>query len=599
MYSHTQQVIQNSLKKINFNPQGDKPMKKNAALVIVLKCITCLLVPAINGTAAIPLIVNHQGRISVNDTAFEGIGAFRFALVDSASGLNLWTNDGSGIGTSQPPVAPVSLVVSEGVYNVGLGNTSVPGMAALASDTFNTAGVVLRIWFDDGVNGSQYLTPDQALNSTAYAFHALKAEDADTVDGVHGSELQDAIEAHAENTTAHVNIELDAARIITGTVDLARLPQGPGSGLNADLLDGQHAGAFVSAGADNWVNTNGDTMTGRLIINAAISSPLIEATNETNTAIQGETDGISGNAIRGLSNGIQGKGIYGEATSITNHINYGGYFIAKGYQARGVYGQASSAETYTKYGGYFSASGGNGVGCRGEADGSNGKGVYGYATNEGTEETNYGGYFIAKGGEGYGVYSSGKKYGVYSLGATGGYDFYAAGGGTNYGPFTGGHEVRIAPDSPPLSPGMVVSVTGAVTMRSDEMGAPSLSSNMPEITASTTPNDPAVFGVFVTESRLNEEHWYKAKADDRFGVVNALGEGRVWVCDANGPVRVGDYITTSAVPGYAQRQDDDLLHNYTLGKVIEAVNWDTVPESIPSGDGTYKVYLIAVVYTSG
>lgn len=146
---------------------------------------------------------------------------------------------------------------------------------------------------------------------------------------------------------------------------------------------------------------------------------------------------------------------------------------------------------------------------------------------------------------------------------------------------------------------MVVSVTGAVSMRNDENGNPSLSSTMPEITISATPNDPAVFGVFVSESRLPEEHWYSAKENDHFGIVNALGEGRAWVCTVNGPVRVGDYITTSAVPGYAQRQDDDLLHNYTLGKVTESVDWDAITETISLDGQTYAVYLIAVVYTSG
>jgi hypothetical protein len=35
---------------------------------------------------------------------------------------------------------------------------------------------------------------------------------------------------------------------------------------NADTVDGQHASAFMAAGADNWVNTSGDTMTGALTI---------------------------------------------------------------------------------------------------------------------------------------------------------------------------------------------------------------------------------------------------------------------------------------------------------------------------------------------
>jgi hypothetical protein len=40
-----------------------------------------------------------------------------------------------------------------------------------------------------------------------------------------------------------------------------------GTGVDADLLDGQHATAFMTTGTDNWVNTTGDTMTGALTIN--------------------------------------------------------------------------------------------------------------------------------------------------------------------------------------------------------------------------------------------------------------------------------------------------------------------------------------------
>ncbi len=562
-------------------------------LLTLVLCAIGVMAPVSDASAAIPLVINHQGRITVGDTPFDGVGTFRFALVDSGSGTNLWTNDGSMLGTSQPPTAALSLVVASGVYNVGLGDTSAPGMSALPSSAFDAAQVSLRIWFDDGVNGSQYLTPDQPIHSAAYAFLALTAEEADTLDGAEAANLEEsaeitaAVSAHGEDTAAHGNIELDAARIVSGSLDIARVPQGPGSGLDADTLDGQQAASFMSAGVDNWVNTNGDTMTGRLIINAAIAAPLIEVTNTSTTAVQGTTDYLHGNGIAGYSNGAQGKGVYGESTSETNNINYGGYFRARGHQARGVYGVAEYEGTMTKYGGSFVAKGGNGVGCRGEADGENGKGVYGYATNE-DDVTNYGGYFIAKGLSGRGCYASGYEY-----------DYYAGGTGANYGPFTGAHEARIASRSATLQPGMVVSVTGTTLLRKDEKGNPSLSSTLPEIVASATPNDPAVFGVYVKKAALEADHWYAAKAGEEFAVVNALGEGRVWVCDANGPVQVGDYITTSAVPGYAQRQDDDLLHSYTLAKVIESVDWDAVTETVTADGKTCKVYLIAVVYTSG
>jgi len=41
----------------------------------------------------------------------------------------------------------------------------------------------------------------------------------------------------------------------------------------------------------------------------------------------------------------------------------------------------------------------------------------------------------------------------------------------------------------------------------------------------------------------------------------------MWVTDTNGPLESGDYITTSNVAGYGQKQDDDILHNYTVAKI--------------------------------
>jgi hypothetical protein len=49
--------------------------------------------------------------------------------------------------------------------------------------------------------------------------------------------------------------------------------------------------------------------------------------------------------------------------------------------------------------------------------------------------------------------------------------------------------------------------------------------------------------------------------------VNSLGEGALWVVNTGGPLESGDYVTTSNVAGYGQRQDDDVLHNYTVAKI--------------------------------
>lgn len=53
---------------------------------------------------------------------------------------------------------------------------------------------------------------------------------------------------------------------------------------------------------------------------------------------------------------------------------------------------------------------------------------------------------------------------------------------------------------------------------------------------------------------------------DKIGYVSAGGEGQVWVCNINGTIEAGDYITSSVIPGIGMKQDDDLRHNYSIFK---------------------------------
>lgn len=207
---------------------------------------------------------------------------------------------------------------------------------------------------------------------------------------------------------------------------------------------------------------------------------------------------------------------------------------------------------------------------------------------------------------GVGVYNSGGvglegnseiSIGMKGSGQT--YDFYAGGPGTNYGPFTGAHEVKLGAAFPQeVSPGMIVSVTGETQVRTDEEHI-TFSSTLLTVELAAKPNDVAVLGVIIAESPLPEDHWYKSGDGERFGIVNALGEGRVWVTNLNGDIQAGDYTTTSALAGYGQKQADDLLHSYTLGKATESVDWSKVTDTVTFNGQTLKAYPIAVVYTSG
>ena len=57
--------------------------------------------------------------------------------------------------------------------------------------------------------------------------------------------------------------------------------------------------------------------------------------------------------------------------------------------------------------------------------------------------------------------------------------------------------------------------------------------------------------------------------------INSLGEGAIWVCNENGNLDNGDYVCTSSYPGYGMKQDDDILHNYTVAKVTQNVNFSS------------------------
>ena len=129
---------------------------------------------------AVPQLINFQGRVQVEGVDFSGLGAFRFALVDEGGSTTYWSNDGSSTAGSQPASA-VSVTVTSGLYSVLLGNATIPNMSLVPASVFANDDVFLRIWFDDGSNGSQLLTPDQRIAAVGYAMMAANAASAETV----------------------------------------------------------------------------------------------------------------------------------------------------------------------------------------------------------------------------------------------------------------------------------------------------------------------------------------------------------------------------------------------------------------------------------
>ena len=184
--------------------------------------------------ADIPLMINHQGLVKVDGFPFDGTGYFRFAIVDPDTGNNVWTNDGTKLVTSQAPTSSVNLPVVKGSYNVRLGDVSISNMTAIPSTVFDDDNVVLRVWFSDGTHGTEQLEPDQVITSAGYAYHAAKADDADTLGGQDASALVDVPSGFCvlgDSPTPPAGYTYTGLRVQTVSRWLARQPMPTGRGV--------------------------------------------------------------------------------------------------------------------------------------------------------------------------------------------------------------------------------------------------------------------------------------------------------------------------------------------------------------------------------
>ena len=91
--------------------------------------------------------------------------------------------------------------------------------------------------------------------------------------------------------------------------------------------------------------------------------------------------------------------------------------------------------------------------------------------------------------------------------------------------------------------------------------------------AANIETEPTITTPTITKAeRLNPI--YQTIVDNhKFVYVNSIGEGLINVCGENGDIEIGDYITTSSIPGKGMKQSDDLMHNYTVAKARENVTF--------------------------
>jgi hypothetical protein len=122
-----------------------------------------------------PTVVAYQGEVRVSGTPYTGNGYFKFAVVNAAGSTSYWSNDGTSA-SGGAPTAAVQLAVSDGVFSVLLGDTTLGGMTqAMTAGVFSQPNRYLRVWFSTGASGTySQLTPDTRIASVPYALQAQK-----------------------------------------------------------------------------------------------------------------------------------------------------------------------------------------------------------------------------------------------------------------------------------------------------------------------------------------------------------------------------------------------------------------------------------------
>jgi len=111
-----------------------------------------------------PAIINFQGQLRENSVPVSGNRTMHFRILDVSSNV-IWQSNAS-------LANQVTVAVSNGIYTVGLGDTSLTNMAALNnSDLDQNKKLFLRVRV-----GTEDLSPDILLSAVPFAYIAKQAE---------------------------------------------------------------------------------------------------------------------------------------------------------------------------------------------------------------------------------------------------------------------------------------------------------------------------------------------------------------------------------------------------------------------------------------
>jgi hypothetical protein len=144
--------------------------------------------------------------------------------------------------------------------------------------------------------------------------------------------------------------------------------------------------------------------------------------------------------------------------------------------------------------------------------------------------------------------------------------------------FTGQHRCLMNDNKVNTYIGLIVSTTNNF-INLDNSITSTINESLPYCVITNTDNDKKVFGVISDKEDTETVRSFasgnfvsniiKQNPNEQRIYINSLGEGAIWVCNKNGTLESGDYISSTTVIGYGGKQilEPGTLKNYTVAKI--------------------------------
>jgi len=164
-----------------------------------------------------------------------------------------------------------------------------------------------------------------------------------------------------------------------------------------------------------------------------------------------------------------------------------------------------------------------------------------------------------------------------------------AAGVVSYNAFTGSHFART---DEVIERGMLVSLTGNNGRLEDNPGSEILYG----IKTSQRANDSAIMGAYLARQSAANANLAESVNPH---LVEAVGNGEMWVIDTGRNVAAGDYLLSSAVPGHAMTDPGTFDVSNVVARVAAPIDWANVTDTVRGTDGrSHKRALASVFFES-